>query len=287
MRHLIFYFFILYFTLFTQPIFSEDSTYTQATIDSPQKASSPHKVTGAVAFLSDYRSRGISQTMRNPAVQGEFKYTYVPAGFYIKAWASNVDGSGNFLHNTSLEFDVYLGFNNTISALKEVSYDVGLIYYWYPGGQAFVPQTVKYNTLEIFASLKIKGFQLKVSDTLTDFFGVNSYNPPFNWDKKRFASRNGNSIGSPYIEANWEIQLISPWIFTLHTGYQCVVHYPELNYLDWQIAVTYPLSFFDVSAYYVSTTAKSAFYTIGNSLYKPKRIALGGTGFVVGITKTF
>ena len=59
---------------------------------------SPHKLTGSLTFVSDYRSRGISQTILQPAVQGELKYSH-NSGFYVRLWGSNVGGTPTFLNN--------------------------------------------------------------------------------------------------------------------------------------------------------------------------------------------
>lgn len=46
-------------------------------------------------LFSDYRSRGISQTQGDPAVQGSATLTH-SSGLYVGAWSSNVDfGNGS------------------------------------------------------------------------------------------------------------------------------------------------------------------------------------------------
>jgi hypothetical protein len=42
-------------------------------------------------LVSDYIFRGISQTQRQPAIQGGFDYSHA-SGFYVGTWASNVAG---------------------------------------------------------------------------------------------------------------------------------------------------------------------------------------------------
>ena len=57
-----------------------------------EEAESP--ISWSVAATSDYVFRGASQTDEGPALQAGLTYT-APAGFYVGAWASNVDfGSG-------------------------------------------------------------------------------------------------------------------------------------------------------------------------------------------------
>jgi uncharacterized protein (TIGR02001 family) len=91
-----------------------------ATVSLPSVA----EIAGNVALTTDYRFRGISQTDRNPAVQGGFDWSH-DSGFYIGTWGSNVDFAG------SLELDYYAGFANDIN--DSLAFDVGAIYYDYPG----------------------------------------------------------------------------------------------------------------------------------------------------------
>ena len=87
---------------------------------------SPFDVAFGVAFTSDYRLRGISQTDRQPAVQGYFEGDWTVAPWltlYAGVWGSNVDGFA------SSEFDISGGgrFSYSIFGL-----DVGYVYYAYP-----------------------------------------------------------------------------------------------------------------------------------------------------------
>src|SRR5690606_32641568 len=81
-----------------------------AQADAPA-AQSPHTFTGNFALVSDYRFRGISQTDRDPAIQGGFDYAH-SSGFYIGNWNSSVTTD---LYNggAGLEMDFYAGFKPT------------------------------------------------------------------------------------------------------------------------------------------------------------------------------
>src|SRR3954463_3838966 len=48
-----------------------------------------HNFTGNVGLFSQYIFRGLTQTDRNPAVQGGFDYAH-KSGFYAGTWASNI-----------------------------------------------------------------------------------------------------------------------------------------------------------------------------------------------------
>lgn len=256
-------------------------------LESDERASekSTHKLSGNLTFVSDYRSRGISQTICQPAIQGELQYEH-SSGVYLKTWASNVDGTNQFISNTSMEWDFYLGYQHSIDKTG-ISYDVGLEAYYYPGGFALVSNKTSYNTLEYYLGFQYKGFEIRLSDTISDFFGVNSSNTPTNWDKQRRVRPNGNSRGSPYYEFNYSCNASKRAKIFTHIGYQIVINYPELNYLDWLVGASYHFDWVDASLYYVQTNAKEAFYKIPKSANSKHRVNLGGPTVVFGITKGF
>lgn len=250
-----------------------------------EKKSSPHQMSRTVAFLSDYCSRGISQTIRQPAVQGEFKYTHA-SGFYFKNWASNIDGTGNLINNSSLEWDIYLGFKHSLFQTKAI-YNIGFLYYYYPGGKARVPANTRYDTLEYYFAVEYKKLEFKLSLTVTDYFANNSSNPPMNWNKLKPVRPNGSSFGSPYLEINYEYPFYPKWKVAFHIGYQGVINYPQLNYVDWLVNLTREFEWFEVTLSYIQTNARKAFYRILNHAYHPHRVDLGGPTVVVAVDKTF
>ncbi|MES3708701.1 TorF family putative porin [Pseudomonas putida] len=76
---------------------------------------------------SDYKSRGVSQTKGDPAVQGSVTLSH-SSGAYIGAWSSNVDfGHGS---PTRQEIDYYAGYFWQIS--EEISLDLAYYNYEYP-----------------------------------------------------------------------------------------------------------------------------------------------------------
>jgi uncharacterized protein (TIGR02001 family) len=103
------------------------------------------EIAGNVTIASDYSFRGVSQTDRDPAIQGGFDVAFEP-GFYLGTWGSNVSG----FVDTSMEWDLYGGFAGQIT--EEVGYDLRYIRYEYPGNG----DTYDYN--EYHAMLKWNGF---------------------------------------------------------------------------------------------------------------------------------
>jgi uncharacterized protein (TIGR02001 family) len=79
------------------------------------------------AIASDYPFRGISQTEEDPAVQASFDYAH-PMGLYLGVWGSNVDES---ISEGNVELDLYGGYTKEI--IPNLTYDLSVIYYWYPG----------------------------------------------------------------------------------------------------------------------------------------------------------
>ena len=115
------------------------------------------EVSGNVALTTDYRFRGISQTDRDPAIQGGFDYAH-DSGFYLGAWASNVAFGG------SSEMDFYGGYAMDLS--EDVNLDIGYLYYAYPADGA----SPKLDYQEFYAKLGFYGATvgLNYSD---DYFG--------------------------------------------------------------------------------------------------------------------
>ncbi|WP_068469490.1 TorF family putative porin [Candidatus Protochlamydia phocaeensis] len=253
-----------------------------------EKKKSPHSFTGSVSIVSDYRDRGLSDTLHTPAIQGGFDYAH-ESGFYLGTWATNTDRSGNLYNNASMEWDIYGGFKSKVfPCYPDFSYNVGLLFYYYPGGQAFVPKRVKYNTLEYYVEFTFKEVAVKLSQTLTDFFAVNSDNPPTNWDKNRPIRPNGHSYGSLYIEASWTHPLYPKWTLLLHAGYQTVTNYWQLNYADWLATLTREFDWLNIFVTYVGTNGRPAFYDVPDHRHgHPHRVSIGDQGVVFGVNKKF
>jgi len=85
-------------------------------------------VTGYVTATSDYRFRGISQNDRNFAPQGSLNLNG-PDGFYVGAWASQVDFDPTSSNNPYLGLNIY-GSKHT--ALCDIDWNFMPYYYAYP-----------------------------------------------------------------------------------------------------------------------------------------------------------
>ena len=120
-----------------------------ALAQAPAAAPAPtpeHTFTGNVGLFSQYIFRGLTQTDRDPALQGGFDYGH-SSGFYAGTWASNISWlkenaslnlqpapnliTGTYQQGGSLEWDFYGGYK--LSLPNDIALDLGTLYYWYPG----------------------------------------------------------------------------------------------------------------------------------------------------------
>lgn len=95
-------------------------------------------VTGGVTVVSDYRFRGLTQTNKDPAVQGTVNLNH-ESGLYVGTFASSIDGGADgstpaLTNYGGVEIDFYGGYTKTLSS--GFGFDVGLLYYYYADAAA-------------------------------------------------------------------------------------------------------------------------------------------------------
>lgn len=136
------------------------------------KAEPEFTVTGNAGLFSEYRFRGISQTNKKAAFQGGFDVAH-KSGFYVGNWNSNVNSQ--FYNGANLELDFYGGYKGTAG---NFGYDIGAIYYYYPGS-GDIAGTSKIDNTEIYFGGSYGPFSAKYYHAVSDFFSVpgtkNSY----------------------------------------------------------------------------------------------------------------
>ena len=81
------------------------------------------EIVGNIAVSNNYVWRGVTQTGDQAAVSGGLDYSHA-SGAYVGTWVSNVGFAAS-------ETDLYAGFSGEAGP---AGYDVGYIYYAYPGG---------------------------------------------------------------------------------------------------------------------------------------------------------
>lgn len=237
-----------------------------------QEAAAPdHQFAFNVGATSDYRFRGISQTRGGPAVFGGADYTHTPTGLYFGAWASTIRWIKDLGGNSSYELDIYGGKRGEVAGL---SYDVGLIRYFYPDNKLPVSTVVSglssANTTEAYLQVGYGIATLKYSYALTDFIGWG-----FGTD------------GSDYIDLSVNPEIADGYVLNLHVGKQTVKNYvntttgANANYTDWKVGVTKDFGVVVGALAVVGTNADKNEYNFGGRRY------LGDTKVLATITKNF
>jgi uncharacterized protein (TIGR02001 family) len=232
-------------------------------------AASP--LTGNFTLTSDYRFRGISQSYRLPAVQGGIDWAH-ESGFYLGNWNSSVSGN-QFPNGASLEMDFYGGYKFPLG--KDVTMDVGAIYYYYPGAfyNGFPGQKPKYDNFELYFGGLMGPFSAKLYWAISDFFGLDE------------TVGGKSSSGSYYVDLNYTTEIAPKLSLLAHLGYQSVKNYSNLSYTDYKIGLTYDWTGWLLGLAFVGTNAEKAPYSVFDSSGGSKFV--GNNTVVVSIGKTF
>ena len=269
-----------------------------APAQAPAEPASPHTLTGNVGLYSQYIFRGLTQTNRDPAIQGGFDYSH-SSGWYAGTWASNIswlrDNTFNiYTGGGSLEWDFYGGYKWGFA--PDWTLDLGTLYYWYPGTVA--AGSIKGNTWEVYGALGWKWLSAKYSYAISnDVFTVK------------------DADGSWYFDLSANVPLgdyskdLTGWTLMAHWGYQKFTGTDPRNpvvsgrrldndfigtYKDWKIGLSYALpKDFTIGAYYTKAYdanvlgygATTEIGAGGNTGPYPRNIAKG-TGTIY-IQKTF
>jgi uncharacterized protein (TIGR02001 family) len=235
---------------------------------------SPHSLSGNIGLYSQYIFRGLKQTDGDPALQGGLDYSHA-SGLYAGTWASNISwlrDFGAYTGGASLEWDFYGGYKGTIGK-SDFGYDVGLLYYYYPG--TVTPGGTKADTLEAYGALSWKWLTAKYSHSLNNkTFGVS------------------DSRGTWYLDLSASVPITDKLAFQAHYGIQRfkgttagVSNNSVASYEDWKLGLTYALpKDFTIGAFYTETDMnanQTGFYTT------PAGRELGKETFTVFLSKTF
>lgn len=105
-------------TAFAAPAYAQDE-------QEPAGGNGGLDISATVTGVTDYRFRGVSESGRDPAVQGSIDLTW--NGFYAGAWASSIARTAD----TNVELDLYAGYAGSAGSIE---YEIGAIAYLYPAG---------------------------------------------------------------------------------------------------------------------------------------------------------
>jgi uncharacterized protein (TIGR02001 family) len=257
---------------------------------------SPHSFTANVGLFSQYIFRGLTQTNRDPAVQGGFDYAYdtgLGPSLYVGTWASNISWlhDGGQYTSSSLENDWYLGVRGPIGK-SDFAYDVGFLYYYYPGD--VVPGVgEKGDTQELYGLVGWKWLTAKLSYSVSN---------------KTFAVRDSSGTYYLDISANYPVgdtgvNLIAHWGDQKYRGTDPrnpIVGGAQLSndaldsYKDWKLGATYDLGkasdvlkSVTLGGYYTKATGINnlAYGSVSQGGPFPRN--LGDGTFTVFLQKTF
>lgn len=120
--------------------------YEGSVKDAPAEAARQFSWSFNVAGTSDYIFRGVSQSARNPTL-----YLGADAAYgigYVGVWAAGIDlgdqAIAPFTDIADKEVDLYGGIRPVWKGapiIGDVTFDLGVIYYWYPGSRENLPTT--------------------------------------------------------------------------------------------------------------------------------------------------
>ncbi|MBS1209321.1 MAG: hypothetical protein H6R19_1719 [Proteobacteria bacterium] len=195
----------------------------------------------SVSLVSDYIFRGQSQTWGKPAVQFGVEADHA-TGLYAGFFTSNV--SDHWLPGASAETDFYGGYRNKIA--DTVGYDLGVIYYAYPGANwnksAFsgYNDSNSLNTAEAYVSMSYQWLSFKTGRTLTEYFGWSTNNSPvgggFAGDST--AGVTGSTRGSYFYELNASYDVAEGWNLNGQIGRQVIANATGLDITYYKAGVT-------------------------------------------------
>ena len=156
-----------------------------------KETKSDFTTSGSVGLFSQYIFRGLTQTDRDPALQGNFDINH-SSGLYLGMWGSNISWLRDIYSTTALgygreqdtvyksggnlEIDVYGGFKSEIGKTG-LGIDLGALQYYYPGTERGRDQGwAKANTTEIYGALSYGWLQAKYSHVVSkDAWGFGKY----------------------------------------------------------------------------------------------------------------
>ncbi|MFC0409117.1 TorF family putative porin [Roseomonas elaeocarpi] len=166
-------------------------------------------VTLTPTLATDYLFRGISQTRNRPAAQLTFEALH-DSGFYVGAFLSNVAFAGT---NARQEVDALAGYR---FQMLDINWDVGAIYYSYPGSRRLAPGAYNIDYIEgaVKASRAVGPATLSAAVNLSpNYFG-----------------QSGTGV---YLEGGVDLALPLGFTASGRLGYQWIEHEPRFGTPDY------------------------------------------------------
>lgn len=224
-----------------------------------EEAAGPHTVTGNLTIASEYRFRGITQTYKQPAIQGGIDYSH-SSGLYLGNWNSNVSSGAGFPEG-NIEMDFYGGWK---ASLGDFGLDLGAIYYYYPGSRGGVEgQGIRGNPVdnkEVYIGASWKFLSAKLYYAFDDYFALKGVD-------STGAVTNKSTSGTTYFDLSGSYDLGNGWGINAHIGLLNLRNIHNGDYTDWKLGVTKDINGWVIGAAYVGTNADGK--CSGASSYQP------------------
>ena len=251
----------------------------------------------SATIASDNIFRGQSQTWGKPALMLGVEADHI-SGLYAGLATANV--SDHWLPGAHVEVDYYAGFRDKLpGAASIVSYDLGLIYYTYPGANwndSDFPGTNSnsLNTAEAYVNLTYSWLTFKTGRALTEYWGWNTNNSPvgggFAGDLD--AGVTGNTRGSYYYELDANYEVLPTWFLVGQVGRQIINHATGLDITYYKAGVTKTFDGgWSVSAAYSATNEPDAyknFLSLRNGFRDPNSDSdIAKDKLLFSVTKSF
>jgi uncharacterized protein (TIGR02001 family) len=204
------------------------------------------------AVTSDYRFRGISQSAKDPAIQGGVDWSD-KSGLYLGVWGSTIDfGAGD--PDADLEVDLYGGYKWMAAGLE---WDAGFIHYAYPGSTS----SNDWDFTEVYLGTTFGPVGVKA-------FYTNNFTGP-------------TDDGALYITASSSIELGQGYTLGLALGHSSgdgVDASIGDSFMDWKVSVSKDFAGFGFNLAYIGSNLDPEVTSdVGNS----------EGNLVLTITKTF
>jgi len=240
----------------------------------PPVVVSPWDIAFGAGIASDYNFRGISQSDRKPSVNAYFEARYNSSKDL--QWYAGIGGySIDFPNRPSAEIDLYAGVRPTFGPL---ALDLGVWYYWYPGGQCF--NTVALCGSDFTAVTLPNTNVIKADVSFLEFFakGTYTFNDNFNMGAGVFytsdwlntgasgtygnltAKFTGNALPSGW---NWYLsgEVGKYWLGTTDTFYAVAAFpagTPLPDYTTWNVGLGFTYKVFTIDLRYYDTDLTKA-----------------------------
>jgi uncharacterized protein (TIGR02001 family) len=175
-----------------------------------------------VTAVSDYDFRGVSLSAKDPALQASLDWAH-DSGFYLGAWASNIDYGSDVDGN--IELDLIAGFSGEIN--DGLGYDLGIVWYTYPDSSGSELKSKIIDYPEIYAGLSWGPLEFK--QWFTNDYG-------------------GSDMDASYSELNASFELPAGVTLNLHGGYNYGEYFHQTweNYFDYSVGLGYSVNHFDM-----------------------------------------